>query len=147
MTEELYDSDQLGQPDLELAGFRLWVHKWEFPSHEDGWVVVTANCRAPGADIWTSGPILAAYSFVRWLRTCERLHQKLQGEAILGSDEPNLIVILRPEGSTGRITMEVSITADLEDQSHNLTYHMDQSYLPPVLEQTRKILLSYPDPG
>ena len=55
-------SADLGEPDLKVAGFQLWVHGSQFPEskdyHDGNWLRVTANCGASGASVWTQGAIL-----------------------------------------------------------------------------------------
>jgi hypothetical protein len=56
------DFDNLGEPDLKLAGFQLWVHSRQFPQEEDywdgNWVNVTAHCAGKGASVWVRGAII-----------------------------------------------------------------------------------------
>ncbi len=53
--------EKLGEPDIELAGLRIWVHGRQFPDNEDywdaNWLNITA-CGAQGATVRVSGNII-----------------------------------------------------------------------------------------
>jgi hypothetical protein len=113
---------------------------------DGNWLQVTVHCAAPGARVWVTGPILHVPEIAHFLRGIEALHASLQGEATLPCMEPELAVTLTAEG-LGHITMVVAITPDHLAQAHRFTFHLDQSYLPPVMDSCRTILRQYPVKG
>ena len=77
----------------------------------------------------------------------EQMQRSLQGEAILGSYEPNLKVVLQAQ-SLGHISIEVEITPDHLQQFHKYDLDgIDQSYLPELITQLESILERYPVVG
>src|SRR5678815_5094297 len=104
--------DSLGDPDINLNGFQLWVHARQFPNEQDywdgNWLNATAHCGTHDANVWTSGSIIHVPDLVRWLSALEIMNQTLSGEADLVSLEPELSVALKM-GSLGQIQMTVGI--------------------------------------
>lgn len=58
MSEKLMPMD-LGEPDLKVAGFHLWVHGRQLPEVDDCYdgncLRVTACRGASGASVWAQG--------------------------------------------------------------------------------------------
>ena len=77
MSQRLTPED-LGRPDLKVAGFQLWVHGRELPETEDhddaNWLRVTAHCGASGASVWAQGAILQKYP-IRGLQESKAVQQ------------------------------------------------------------------------
>jgi hypothetical protein len=52
-------AEQLGSPNIRIAGLQIWVHSRQFPASEDygdaNWLNVTVHFGAQGADVWSSG--------------------------------------------------------------------------------------------
>lgn len=141
----------LGEPDLRLAGFQLWVHGPPVvdPRPYEDWLNVTAHCGAGGASVWTSGEILQLGDVALWLKQTEEMHRTLSGAARLSPLEPWLSVLLTIDG-TGKVEMEVEITPDPRNQRHRFTFSLDQSYLPAFLAQGRRLMArihTEPAPG
>ena len=147
MTE---DFDKLGEPDLKLAGFQLWIHGRQFPHSEDywdsNWLNITAHCEDKGASVWVRGPIIHLPEVAHLLRGAEQIYTTLIGEAELPCMEPELELKLTAAG-LGHIKMEVDITPDNLTQQHHFIFDVDQSYLPALLTDCRRILTSYPIKG
>jgi hypothetical protein len=140
---------QLGEPDIKLAGLRLWIHGYQFEAEDywDGnWLNVTAHCSAEGASVFTSGPIVHLSELHTWSFQCEQMYSALSGEAKLECMEPELAVSLKAE-NLGHITMEVSITPNNLKQRHWFQYDIDQSYLTQLIAQCREIFRCYPMKG
>ena len=133
--------ESLGTPLLKLAGFQLWIHGRQFPEsrdHWDGnWLNVTSHCGAAGASIWASGAIITTMDIEKFSAECERLYKGLAAEATIDPVEPNLHLSLRTTDSLGHIRMLVEITQDHMSQKHELSFEIDQSYLPEVISQCR----------
>ena len=142
--------DSLGDPDINLNGFQLWVHARQFPNERDywdgNWLNATAHCGTHDANVWTSGSIIHVPDLVRWLSALEIMNQTLSGEADLVSLEPELSVALKM-GSLGQIQMTVEITPDQMSQQHSFKFELDQSYLENLIASLRSLLAKYPVKG
>src|ERR1051326_3796837 len=94
-------AEELGAPDIKLAGLQIWIHSRQFPNADDywdgNWLNVTAHCGGGGADVWTGGPILHAPDITRWLAALEEMGRTLSGGADLVSLEPELSVQMKME--------------------------------------------------
>jgi hypothetical protein len=136
-----------GEPDLTIAGLRLWVHRREFPEATDywdgNWVVVTAVCRALDTMIRVSGPILHLGELAAFLGDCEQLHSTLDGKAELDCTEPNLRVVLQVERRS-HVAVTVDITPDHLAQEHRIRFDLDRTHLPSILTSCRELLVRYP---
>lgn len=143
--------DSLGTPSLKLAGFQLWIHGRQFPEcndHWDGnWLNVTGHCGAAGASIWASGAIITTMDLQRFSAECELLYKGLTTEATIDPMEPKLHLSLRPTDGLGHIKMLVQITQDHMSQKHELSFGIDQSYLPEIISQCQTVLENYPVRG
>lgn len=140
-------AENLGVPDIKLAGLQIWIHSRQFPDNEgfwDGnWLKITAHCGASGASVWAEGAILHLSEIADWLVALEKLNQTLSGEANLDTIEPELNVKLKAV-SLGQITMEVEISPDQLKERHSFEFEIDQSYLNGVIESCRKTLEKFP---
>ena len=62
--------EQLGAPDLKVAGFQIWVHGRQFPDSTDyddaNWLRITAHAGAAGASVWVSGAILMITDLIQF---------------------------------------------------------------------------------
>ncbi len=134
----------LGLPSLKIAGFQLWVHGREFPDSDDywdgNWLNITAHCGAQGASVWVSGAIITTMDIAMFLRKCERLRDEVTGEAGIQPVEPNLEVLLQATDRLGHIRMRVQITPDHMSQRHEMTFEIDQSFLPEIITQCKAII-------
>lgn len=141
---------KLGDPDLQLAGLRIWIHRRQFPDSADywdgNWLEVTAGCGGSGATVFATGPIIHLSELDRFRAESENLLKELKGEASLSCIEPELSAVLK-SGPHGHITMEVSITPEFMSQRHWFQFEIDQSYLPSFLGQCHAILDAYPIRG
>jgi hypothetical protein len=140
---------ELGPPDLKIAGLQLWVHGRQYPDavedYDADWLRITAHCGASSASVWVSGALLSSWSFVKFARDCESLLRTLQGKAQLWSHEPELVACLEASDTLGHIKLTVDITPDHMTQQHRFEFEdLDQSYLPGVLSMCEGILTAYP---
>ena len=57
-----YQTQRLGETDLQVAGLQLWIQGVEFPESKDywdgNWLRVSVHCYASNAQVRVSGPIL-----------------------------------------------------------------------------------------
>ncbi len=140
--------DKLGEPDLRIEGFQLWGVGWESEERPgygpDNWLRAVAHCGGNGASVWIDGSFLETPDVETFAKECALLNESLTGRATLDSCEPNLRVSLRSEGRTGHLEVEVEITPDLATQEHLFRFTIDQSFLPEILRQCRRVLAAYP---
>jgi hypothetical protein len=140
----------LGPPDIKLAGLQIWIHGRQFPNTEDywdsNWLRVTAHCGSGAASVWTGGAIIHLSEVHQWHSELAILRDTLSGEAALKCMEPELSVTLKA-GSLGHISMEVSITPEHLAQEHWFKFEIDQTYLPPLVQQCADVLATYPLKG
>lgn len=145
MSIERY-ADNLGVPDIKLAGLQIWIHNRQFSDHDDfwdsNWLNVTVHCGACAANVWTNDAILHLSEIADWLVSLEKLNETLSGEANLVTVEPEFNVELKAE-SLGQIEMRVEITPDPLRQQHVFTFEVDQSYLAGVIGNCRKTLTKF----
>lgn len=143
-------AENLGSPNIRLAGLQIWVHSRQFPASEDywdaNWLNVTVHCGAQGADVWTGGAIIHLSELVGWVDGCEAMTRNLSGKASLECIEPDLSVQLRAS-PLGHIAMTVEITPDHLTQQHKFEFEVDQSYLARLVQDCRKVLGDYPITG
>jgi len=139
--------EHLGDPDLTIAGLRVWVHGRQFPEATDywdgNWLRVTARCNYPGSSVRVHGAIIHLGELVGLLRGCERLYETLTGRAELACIEPNLRVTLNAE-TGGHIQVCISITPDHLSENHSFTDGFDQTFLPPIIAACKRILDQFP---
>lgn len=141
------DIDSLGAPSLKLGTFVLWVHGRQYPDSEDAWdgnwLNVTAHCGASGSRVVVSGAVLDTASLARWRTALRALHERLDGQAILESDEPNVKVTVSARGRTGQMDVRVDMTPDF-NQGHWFEFDVDQTHLPETLAQCDRLLREFP---
>ena len=135
-------------PDLVIGPLAITVHGYQFgEAHNEwdaNWLFVTAVCDADGARVRVSGSILSTGDFAGFAKQCEELHRELKGEAVLDPLEPELRVLLRYTNKAGDLEGRVQITPDNMSQRHEYTFGLDQSYLPSVIAQCRRVLERFP---
>ena len=139
--------DELGKPDLKIAGFQLWIHGRQFPDSEgdDGnWLIVTAHAGSSGASVWTSGAILMTEHLAHLTDQCEALRKGEMDEACMGEIEPDLKMRIQRIDQLGHFSMHVDITPDYLNQQHSFEFEIDQSYLPDIIRLCRSIIAKYP---
>ncbi|MGG1943314.1 hypothetical protein AB1286_00690 [Trinickia sp. NRRL B-1857] len=140
----------LGQPSLQIAGLKLWVHHRQLPLAQDywdgNWLHATARCDSASSSVSTVGPILHLGEVARLLDECERLYKSLSGVAKLDCIEPNLAVTLTAKTS-GHIDAEIHITPDHMFERHEFKQSFDQTFLPAIILQCREILTEHPVRG
>ena len=137
----------LGEPDLKVAGFQLWVHGRQYPEANDyydgNWLRVTAHCGASGASVWVHGAILMVTDIAgfgnRWVAMLDGPSRS----ADLAPCEPEIKVSLEASDRVGHIRAQVEITPDHLLQAHRFEFEIDQSYLPGIIKQCSDIVQEY----
>lgn len=141
-------SENLGEPDLKVAGFQLWVHGRQFPESEDyddgNWLRVTAHCGASGASVWTQGAILMVADIADFGDQCAAMLRGDSKSAVLEPLEPELKVSLESGDRLGHVRAQVEITPDHMAQEHCFEFEVDQSYLPAIIQQCSALVKEYP---
>ena len=142
--------EKLGNPSIKFEKLKIWIHGRQFPDANDywdgNWLLVTAHYAADGSSVSTSGAIIHLPEIAGWALGAKKIIDTLQGEAGLYCMEPNLAVILKAK-SLGHIDVELSITPDDITQQHKYFFELDQTYLPPLIQQCEEVLQNYPIRG
>lgn len=137
----------LGEPDLTIAGLRVWIHGRQFPDSSDywdaNWLQVTACCVYPTSAVTTQGPIIHLGEVLDFQQSCQKMYDTLSGKAELTRTELELLVSMEA-GAGGHISLEIAITPNTVFEEHIYRDSIDQSYLPPILDASKSILNAYP---
>jgi hypothetical protein len=146
MTELL--KENLGQPDINIAGLQIWIHGYQFVEAENyddaNWLRVSVHCGANGASVWTSGSIITVNDIIGMASDSEKLYQNEIKELEIDPMEPELRITMKAIDSLGHLEMTVEITPDHLSQEHTFQFEIDQSYLPTLVGQCRKLLEHFP---
>ncbi len=140
-------SEDLGKPDIGFAGLKIWINGRQFDNVEDywdgNWLMVTVNCSSLNSEIWAHGPIIHLSEVEHWLSELKALNKNIRGEAELPCMEPELHVKVLLD-KLGNGSLLVYITPDHLTEKHQCRFKIDQSYLPPVIEDLERVLERYP---
>jgi hypothetical protein len=143
-----FEDENLGTPDIKIAGLQIWIHGYQFAEadNEDdaNWLRVSAHCGAIGASVWVSGSLIMVNDIERLSSGSEKLYQNQIKELEIDPLEPELHIALKTIDSRGHLELTVEITPDNLSQEHSFQFEIDQSYLPPLISQCRKILERFP---
>jgi hypothetical protein len=138
----IYSIEELGTPDLKIAGLQIWIHGRPYPNskepYESDWLKLTAYCNEHSSSVWVTGVFLSSWSFAQFSHECKELQKTLKGTAKLGAIEPELYARFEAKDSLGHIEFVVNITPDHITQKH------DQSYLSNIISDCKAILENYP---
>jgi hypothetical protein len=139
--------DELGEPNITLAGLKLWVHGYQFRESQDywdgNWLHASAMCSEGGSSVLVQGHFIRTDEIIQWQSAVEKLGLELTGEASLECMEPNIAVTLKAV-SRGTVEMEVRITPNQLTQDHTFRFEIDQSYLQPLSSQCARVLHAFP---
>jgi hypothetical protein len=144
-------AEELGPPELKVAGLQIWIHGRQFPDSQDyydgNWLRITAHAGAAGASVWASGTILMVPDLVQWADGCNALVKGETQEAELSPMEPELRLRIRQVDRLGHYAMRVQITPDNLTQEHSFEFEIDQTHLSSIASQCRAIAKAYPVRG
>ncbi|MCU0224951.1 MAG: hypothetical protein MUF27_12980 [Acidobacteria bacterium] len=150
MSQKLTPAD-LGEPDLKVAGFQLWVHGRQFPDAEDyydgNWLRVTAHCGASGASVWAQGAILTVTDIAGFGDQCAAMLSGGTNTAALDPLELELKVSLEAADGLGHVRAQVELSPDHLLQAHRFEFAVDQTYLPGIIRQCAEIVEEHPIRG
>jgi hypothetical protein len=146
-----HSAEHLGEPDLSVVRFSLWVHGRQYPHAHDpsdgNWLQVTAHCGASGASVWVQGAVCEVTDIESFRGECEALYDGRATSANMELLEPPLRVSIETLDRAGHLRIRVEITPDHLSQSHRMDFEIDQSYLPDVVRQCSAIVQRYPTRG
>ncbi|MBF0548668.1 MAG: hypothetical protein HQM08_29835 [Candidatus Riflebacteria bacterium] len=138
----------LGTPDLNIAGFQLWVHGRQFPDSEDyddvNWLRVTAHVGASGADVWVSGSIMQVNDILEIQRKCDALCKGDLTDISIQPLEPGLELHLHKADGLGHYNLKILITPNHLEQEHSFFFEIDQSYFIQIIRQCNDLINKYP---
>jgi hypothetical protein len=139
--------EALGDADLEIASFRLWIHGRQFPDSTDywdgNWLRVTAYCTCPDAVVRVHGSIVRIDEVVGLLHDCERMNETLKGEAALSCMETQIDVTMKARWNGG-IDVRITLTPDPIKPGHVFDDATDQSRLSAIIAQCQAVIATYP---
>jgi hypothetical protein len=142
--------DELGEPNVHLAGLKLWVHGYKYRDANDywdgNWLNATAICSGNDATVLVRGAFIRTDEISNWMHAVEKLLAEMEGEAKLACMEPEIGVTLEAR-PLGAVEMEVQITPDQLTQEHRFAFAIDQSYLQPLASQCARLLSDFPIRG
>ncbi len=143
-------SENLGRPDIKIAGLAIWIHGYQFPDSNDyydgNWLRASAICSSAGSIVQITGSFICLQDIVHLMDTSEKLYSRLKGKAELPCIEPELHVLLEIN-KLGQIEMIVNITPDHLNQEHRFVFPIDQSFLPDLISNCQSVLNEYPVRG
>ncbi len=135
--------NNLGKPSIRVGHLQIWIHGKEYASstvyHDRDWLRVTAHCGGRGSEVVVSGSILRLSEIAAWLEGLEKLNSTLSGKANLDCLEPALKVEMVAE-SLGHVSTRVEITPDHLNQFHSFEFEIDQSYIPDLIGELKKVM-------
>ena len=137
----------LGQPNIQIAGLKIWFHRRQSPDSVDywdgNWVHATAICNAQSTSVSVSGNFIHLSEIVTLKKEAESLYESLAGKAELNCLEPELSVLIEALAH-GQMKVRVNITPDHLNQKHEFNFEYDQSYLPELISCCKKVLERFP---
>ncbi len=140
----------LGNPDIQLDGLRIWVHGYQYSDvsdYNDGnWIDVTICATFNGAQVWVEGPVIHLPEIAQWAEDADKLYRTLNGDATLLCMENNLFVKMTAD-KLGHLEVEIYITPNVLTQKHKFVLELDQSYLPGLVTGCKRVLEKYPVRG
>ena len=141
--------EELGKPNLIVAGFQLWVHALVNLGDGREWVCATAQCESSGASVRTDSPIVLVRFIKAFGERCDALRRREVKDASLGSLEPHFFLKIQVADSLGHLDLEIKISPDHTTQSHNFKFEIDLIDLSVLVEQCEAILQKFPvrNPG
>jgi len=117
----------LGQPDLQIEHFKLWVYGINEDEPPDQWLRCVATCEKPDSRVTVSGEIIMLSELLSFRSELKQLSEPPNGVAELGGAEPYLLVALRYENGRGECRIE--ITPNHLQKEHVFRIPVDQSYV------------------
>jgi hypothetical protein len=140
-----FHPEQLGDPDLKVGPFCLWILGREFDQAQDfwdgNWLLVIAVYQGLTSKVVADGPLVHLRELDSWLKELIVLQETNSGTAKLDCIEPGLSVTI---GLTdGKGTLETFITPNHLTDSHSFEYEIDQSYPRSLISSLHRVSRHY----
>jgi len=136
------------EPSLHIAGFRLWIDRYERPDSNDeydgNWLIGQLECIGNHAAVRLIPFSILVQDLIRWLDDCTRLSTNQITAAKLEPLEPYLTVTIDHSGEFNGLLATFKITPDLLTQFHEFRFPIDQSDLARLIESLRILLARFP---
>ena len=143
-----FEKEKLGAPDIKIGGLQIWVHGYQYAEADDdwdaNWLRVSVHCGASGASVWVSGSFMTVSDILSLASDAEKLYEGDIKELEIDPVEPELRIAMKSTDSRGHIELTIEITPDHLSQEHSFLFEIDQSYLPPLVGQCKKVLQRFP---
>ncbi len=118
-----------------------------FDYNDGNWLNVTAFYSNKSASVTVSGTFIMITDIVCFTEKCEELIAGKTDIARIQPLDPELNIEIKKIDPLGHLEMTVQITPDHILQKHTFRIEIDQSYLPDIIKQCRKIESEYPIRG
>ncbi len=116
--------------------------------YDDGnWLNVTAFYSNENASVTISGTFIMITDIACFAEKCEELIARKTDIARIQTLDPEFNIEIKKIDPLGHLEMTVQITPDHILQEHTFRIEIDQSYLPDIIKQCRKIESKYPVRG
>jgi hypothetical protein len=141
------ETQLLGEPDISLGHFSLWVVARQFPDSQDewdgNWLIVRARFGDGDASAETSGPVLDTVAMFTFRRDLLELLRNGHGYAALASLEPDVSVEVDTPSPGGRPRVGVTFFSN-QDETRELEFEVDRDELLALIGQLDAVLLRFP---
>ena len=137
-------------PDLTLGPISLWLVKSRYASGHDAYSMALLDFELAVETSWSSvrasGEISAGDVAVFHAELTE-IQSKLEGEARLESmHSATLLSLTIKMTGLGRAEAIIEVRLPMDEERHRIFWETDQTYLEPLLRQTRALTAAYPSP-
>jgi hypothetical protein len=135
------------QPVIQLGGLTIAILHAQFPDSESYWDRNVVNCRvkaeANGAIVTLHDEFVHMGSLQQFALNLAKVYETLKGECELAPLNANFRAKVTAY-ELGNLGIEVLISPDWSNQTHEFSFSTDQSYLPATLASIRAALELYP---
>jgi hypothetical protein len=144
-------SDTLGEPSLEAAGLRVWVHGRLFPSAHDpdegNLLRAAIHCESEGVAVKADDAAIRASDVARWVKDCGALLEGATQLARLSLKKGVFEIVLQPTEDQERIRMHVAVVPGEGARAHSFDFDLFRHELEEMVRQLGAILRTYPVRG
>lgn len=107
------------------------------PVIEDDLIRFESRCEVSSA--WAvAEPVCQIGDIENWYVELDRLYNNLEGKVSFNALEQDFRIVMTGN-KLGQIEMIVDISSDPITQSHQFRFELDQSYLPPLINQLKAV--------
>ncbi len=140
--------EQLGKPNLELKGLKIWIHRREFP--DSSWLYASVFCSQDNTEVWIrEDSFIRNDDFEYFRHGLENYLKNPEVPAYFGTAEqvPVLDIEIYSE-SANNLLMKVKITVNeppiIGFKTYQFQFKVNKDDLQSLLSQLNRILLEYP---